>query len=176
MGDPFESTTFGGMTPAEARVSAQSLNDDLRYIMAVLAHYIEDAHVPFHGTRNFDGQLTGQRGIHARFERDLVLRNRDDWKWQSVRVSDISNFRAFMFETIIESQQLVAPVLEADRRAASGLTRYDAAYFNDFTDGAGAIAEKRMNDAVAAVASAVHSAWLKAGRPRLPGGSNHRRP
>ena len=32
------------------------------------SHYIQDAHQPFHATDNYDGQLTGQRGIHARFE------------------------------------------------------------------------------------------------------------
>src|SRR6476661_10317484 len=38
--------------------------DNSRYLVAVLAHYVEDAHVPFHATTNHDGQLTNQRGIH----------------------------------------------------------------------------------------------------------------
>ena len=36
------------------------------------SHYLQDAHQPFHASNNYDGQLTGQRGIHSRFERDLV--------------------------------------------------------------------------------------------------------
>ena len=38
------------------------------------SHYVQDAHQPFHASNNYDGQLTGQRGIHSRFERDLVER------------------------------------------------------------------------------------------------------
>ena len=48
--------------------------DNARYLSAVLAHYVEDAHQPFHGVANYDGQLTNQRGIHSRFETELVLR------------------------------------------------------------------------------------------------------
>lgn len=33
-----------------------------------LAHYVADIHQPFHTTANFDGQKTGNRGIHALFE------------------------------------------------------------------------------------------------------------
>ena len=46
------------------------------FVSAVLAHYIEDAHQPFHAVVNYDGQLTNQRGVHSRFETQLVLRNR----------------------------------------------------------------------------------------------------
>ncbi len=41
---------------------------------AVASHYMQDAHQPFHASINYDGQLTGNNGIHARFERDLVER------------------------------------------------------------------------------------------------------
>src|SRR5262249_33682260 len=43
-------------------------------LSAVLSHYMQDANQPFHATINFDGQLTGNNGIHSRFERDLVER------------------------------------------------------------------------------------------------------
>src|SRR5919204_4290494 len=41
---------------------------------AVAAHYIQDAHQPLHATNNYDGQLTGQNGVHARFETALFER------------------------------------------------------------------------------------------------------
>src|SRR5713101_6447591 len=41
---------------------------------AVVSHYIQDAHQPLHASNNYDGQLTGQLGVHARFERDLIER------------------------------------------------------------------------------------------------------
>jgi len=33
-----------------------------------IGHYVGDAHQPLHNTRNYDGQYTNQRGIHARYE------------------------------------------------------------------------------------------------------------
>src|SRR5688572_21149195 len=43
---------------------------------ASVAHLIADAHVPLHATLNHDGQLTGQRGLHSRWESELVERFR----------------------------------------------------------------------------------------------------
>ena len=47
--------------------------ENIKLMSAVLAHYVADAHVPFHAVVNYDGQLTGQRGIHSRFESELGL-------------------------------------------------------------------------------------------------------
>src|SRR5207247_2351810 len=35
---------------------------------AILGHYVGDAHVPLHAALNYDGQLTGQTGIHNRWD------------------------------------------------------------------------------------------------------------
>jgi len=142
--------------------------DNARYLVAVLSHYVEDAHVPFHATGNHDGQLTNQRGIHARFENDLVLRNIATVKWTAARVRPVPNIRDFMFETLIESQSLVDPLLRADRKATEGRDFYDDGYYTAFLAGARPILEKRMNDAVSGVVSVIVSAWDKAGRPKLP--------
>jgi hypothetical protein len=151
-----------------ARGSAPYAADNARYLVAVLAHYVEDACVPFHGTLNYDGQLTGQRGIHSRFESELVLRNLSSWKPAAVVVRPVPSVRDFVFETLIESQSLVAGALEADRRAAAAHPRYDDAYYAAFLAGARPIAERRLGDAASAVASVVTSAWNEAGRPALP--------
>src|SRR5687767_4544837 len=50
------------------RLTAAFRNRDgagiLKYA-AEIGHYIGDAHVPLHCTRNYNGQLTGQHGIHG---------------------------------------------------------------------------------------------------------------
>jgi hypothetical protein len=144
--------------------------DNAVYLVAILAHYIEDGHVPFHGALNYDGQLTNQRGIHARFETELVLRNRAGWKWAPVVITPIPNFREFMFKTLVDSQQLVAQVLAADTKATAGREFYDDGYFDELQKGAGPVVQRRLNEAASAVASAVHAAWTEAGRPALPVG------
>jgi hypothetical protein len=42
--------------------------DSILFYAADIGHYIADAHVPLHTTSNFDGQLTGQKGLHSLWE------------------------------------------------------------------------------------------------------------
>lgn len=142
--------------------------DNARYLTAVLAHYIQDAHQPFHAVANYDGQLTNQRGIHSRFETELVLRNLGAIAWTPVAIKPIANFREFMFETIITSASLTKEVLDADRQAAAGRELYDDPYFAAFFASARPVLDRRLNEAASGLASAVVAAWTEAGRPVLP--------
>jgi len=151
-----------GKSPAGYR------GDNARYLVPVLAHYVEDAHVPFHAVANYNGQLTKQDGIHARFESELVLRNLSTLKLAPVTIRPIANFREFIFETLTEGESLVQTVLDADRKAAQGREFYDDEYFASFRAGALQIAERRMSEAASGVASAVVAAWTAAGKPVLP--------
>jgi hypothetical protein len=139
-----------------------------QYLVAVLSHYVEDAHVPFHATVNHDGQLTGQRGIHGRFESDLVLRNLSRLNLAPVTTHPIPNVRDFIFDTLVVSQSRVAAVLDADRRAAEAHPNYDDAYYAALLAGARPVLEQRLSEAATSVASVVMAAWEAAGRPKLP--------
>jgi hypothetical protein len=101
------------------------------YASAVLAHYIEDAHQPFHSVANYDGQLTNQRGIHSRFETDLPLRNRVSLTrtLAPVKIHPIANIKEFVFDTLTANEAMVAGILDADRTAAEGREFYDDVYF-----------------------------------------------
>jgi hypothetical protein len=159
-------TTFQDIGKPTAPYAA----DNAHYLVAVLAHYVEDVHVPLHATINHNGQETNQRGVHGRFETDLVLRYRREWALRPVTIRPIANVRDYIFDTLVESHALVAPLLEADRRAAAAHPDYGDAYYAAFREGAGAIVERRLSDAASGVASVVTSAWDAAGRPRLPAG------
>jgi hypothetical protein len=142
--------------------------DNARYYLAVLAHYIEDAHQPFHAALNHDGQLTNQRGIHSRFETEMVLRNKATLKLAPVKATMITGFRDYMFQTLVDSQSLAAGVLDADLKATQGREFYDDAYYAALFKGSRAIAERRLSEAASGVASAAWSAWVEAGKPALP--------
>jgi hypothetical protein len=141
--------------------------DNARYLAAVLSHYVEDAHVPLHATGNHDGAMTNQRGVHARFESELVRRNQAGLTLAPVTVTPIANIKDFIFATLVTSQSLVAPVLDADQRAAGGRGVYDDAYYSAFFTRARPILEQQMSHASSAVASAIVSAWEHAGKPKL---------
>jgi len=142
--------------------------DNAAYLSAVLAHYIEDAHQPFHAVASYDGQATNQRGIHARFETELVMRNRLTLKLTPVTIRPIANIKDFVFETIIDSEALVGTVLAADRAATTGREFYDDAYYAAFLKGSRAVLERRLSESASAAASAIVAAWTEAGQPKMP--------
>ena len=59
-------------------------------------------------------------------------------------------------------------MLDVDRKAAGPEKIYDAKYYEQLRAGAGAIAERRLNDSVDAVVSVITAAWREAGSPALP--------
>ena len=100
---------------------------------AVASHYMQDAHMPLHASNNNDGQLTGQTGVHARFETGAVRAIPVEADDQPVAaIAPIANPRDAAFETLLASHQLVARLLQADKDAATGRDAYDDEYFDRF--------------------------------------------
>jgi len=137
------------------------------YLTAVLAHYVADAHQPFHAVLNYDGQLTSQHGIHARFEDELPTRFASRLTYVPASPRPIFDTRDAMFEALASGAVLVDGLLEADRRAAEGRTEYDDAYYDMLFAAARPVLERRMSEAITAVAGVILGAWEEAGRPDL---------
>lgn len=151
--------------PAQGqRISSGNVNA----LAAILAHYVEDAHVPFHAALNYDGQSTNQRGIHGRFETDLFLKFKSRMAIKPVVPAPVMQPRDFIFEKLIEGNRMVPAILAADKAATEGREFYDDAYFEKFFIGAKPIVEKRINEAIGGVAAVIAGAWQKAGKPVLP--------
>jgi hypothetical protein len=148
------------------RGSAYGPNDVVLF-SAALGHYLQDANQPLHATINYDGQLTGNNGIHARFERDLVERFESRLTIRPAAPTPLLNARDAAFDTLLASYQLVDRVLRADAEAVSGKDSYDDDYFEKFFARTRPILEQRLADAVTATASAIIGAWESAGRPTL---------
>jgi hypothetical protein len=141
---------------------------DIKFFSAIIGHYVADAHVPFHAALNYDGQFTGQNGIHTRFEEDLFVRYGKQLNVQPPPLKSILNVRDFIFDTLLESYQNVDAVLAADREAIGNLTLYDDRYYDVFFAKVRPILEKRLGQAISGVASVMTSEWEHAGRPALP--------
>jgi hypothetical protein len=142
--------------------------DNIVLYSAVLAHYAADGHVPLHAAANHDGQLTGQQGVHARWESELFERNRAKLTVAPVAIAPITQPRDFMFSVLLASNQAVAGVLAADKAAAEGREFYDDGYFDAFAKGALPTLEKRLNESIAAAAAMITGAWEQAGKPVIP--------
>lgn len=142
--------------------------DDIKLFSAVMSHYVADSHQPFHAVVNYDGQLTGQQGIHSRFETELFGRYQDKLKIAPPPLAPIASARAFMFSTLTDSFTHVDAILAADREATQGRTLYDDGYFEKMFEKTGPIMEKRMSAAMTGVAAMIAQAWTDAGKPALP--------
>lgn len=156
----------------------------IRRHAADIGHYIADAHVPLHTTENYNGQLTGQDGIHAFWESRLPeLFADEEFDFWTGKAQFIENPRDYFWGIVLESHALVDSVLgiELDLRrrfpsdqqmchemrggtlVRTQCTAYAAAY----NERMGGMVERRMRDAILAVGSAWYTAWVLAGQPDL---------
>jgi hypothetical protein len=151
---------------ASARAPANSASEVILFA-AVASHYIQDAHQPLHASNNYDGQLTGNEGVHSRFERELVERYRSTLTISPAVPTPITNPREAAFSALLSSYKLVPLVLQADTEARDGKTAYDDDYYNRFFTRIRPVLEQRLSDSVTATAALIVGAWDRAGRPSL---------
>ena len=140
---------------------------DVVLFAAVASHYIQDAHQPFHASINYDGQLTGNHGIHARFERDLFERFQSRLSVKPAPPSATAHARDAAFSALLSSYPLVDAILKADSAAVAGKEVYDDDYFEKLFVAVQPILERRIAESITATASLILGAWEAGGRPAL---------
>ena len=164
----------------------QNQLDRALQLSAEIGHYIGDATVPLHTTVNYNGQLTGQRGIHAFWESRIPeLFAEEEFDVLVGAASYIEDKPAFYRGLVRTSHEHVDSVLliEADLRAKLPeevqdcyeerlgrvvrvpCRQFARAYYERL-DG---MVEARFRTAIRAVGSAWLTAWIDAGRPTLGG-------
>jgi hypothetical protein len=142
--------------------------ENIKFFAAVISHYTADAHVPFHAALNYDGQLTGQWGIHSRFESDLFARYQTRLELSPKVPAKIGNVRDLIFDSLVVSFSHVQAILDADKAAAAGRDVYDDGYYDAFFAKVEPIVEQRLSDSIGDIAGLITAAWIEAGRPALP--------
>ena len=164
-----EAEEFGNLRRAFegfARAGGFPVTDTVLFTAAA-SHYIQDANQPLHGSINYDGQLTGQYGVHARFESALFERFEARLTINPAPPVPIKNARDAAFDILLASYQLVQPLLDADKEAVAGKETYDDDYFEKFFAKVKSMLEKRIGDSITATAAVIAGAWDAAGKPEL---------
>jgi hypothetical protein len=141
---------------------------DVVMFSAWLAHYVSDAHQPFHAVYNYDGQLTRQWGIHTRYEAILFERFNQQLTVVPKPQAPVANPRDFIFERVLEGTRLVPAILAADLAAVGDRDLYDDAYYAAFFKASRSVYERRLAESISAVAAMIAGAWEAAGKPPLP--------
>jgi hypothetical protein len=153
----------------------------LRY-SAELGHYLADAHVPLHTTSNYDGQKTGQSGLHAFWESRLPELNFKDYDFLVGKASYIKNVQAQSWSIIASTNSALDSVLQFEKRLsqAEGDKKYSfetkgrqnvrvfsLEYSNQYHTMLNGMVERQMRKAVKATGDFWYSAWVDAGQPDL---------
>ena len=159
------------------------LGDVLR-LSADYGHYISDAHVPLHTTENYNGQMTGQDGIHAFWESRIPeLFAEEKYDFFVGKAKYINNLNEYFWDIVLDSHAQVEMVLGEEKRLRSsfpsdrqfcydernGITvRIECPEFADaYSKSMGDMVEERFRSAILATGSLWYTAWVQAGKPEL---------
>ncbi len=142
--------------------------DEAKLLAAALGHYVADTRNPLHTTSNYDGQLSRQLGLEARFGTTLVDRFQGFIMFRPAPAVKIDDPTECAFDAVLESNTWVNQIILADRRAVVGLRDYNEDFYDHFYAAIGPIAARELNNAAHDVGSYWYTAWLNAGRPHLP--------
>jgi hypothetical protein len=151
-------------------------------VSAELGHYVADAHVPLHTTENYNGQLTGQDGIHAFWESRLPELFARDFNFLVGRASYVDNPLAAAWQAVADSHAALDSVLDFERE----LTRehadrkfsfeskgritakvYAQGFAGQYHERLHGMVERRMRAAVRTIGNLWFSAWIDAGQPDM---------
>ena len=140
---------------------------------ADVGHYVGDAHQPLHCTTNYDGQLTGNRGIHSRYETSMIDKYQQSIIIVAGQVTYVESTIDFAFDIIYRSNSYCDSIFQADNYAKqvsgwSGSGQEPAAYYTALWAKAGGFTNLVLQRAVDAFASLLYTAWVRAGKPPVP--------
>lgn len=158
--------------------------DKILRLCAEMGHYVGDAHVPLHTTENYNGQLTGQTGIHAFWESRIPELFADDtYDYFVGKASYIEDPRAFYWDIILKSHSLVDSVLQTeaqlrkifpadqqmafDERLGRTIKTQSAEFAAAWDAAMQGMVEERFRATIQAIGSVWYSCWIDAGQPDL---------
>ncbi len=151
---------------ADSIESAFEQNDMHKAMLlsADLGHYIADSHMPLHITRNYNGQYTGQYGVHSRYESDLIEAFQSQITYEGDSLQYIENIPDFVFNMIYDNYQYVDSVLYADSAAEAYAGNHNSTtYYNKFWEIAGDFTIGLFKKASYRIACVIYTEWINAG-------------
>lgn len=154
-------------------------------LSADLGHYVADAHVPLHTTKNHNGQLTNQVGIHGFWESRLpelfsekysfyvgkakYIENPLKETWRILR--DTYSYK----DSVLVIEARLSKIFPSDRkysfseRSGKVIKQYSEEYSTAYHKSLNGMVERQMRASVHSIGSFWYSAWVDAGQPQLNG-------
>jgi hypothetical protein len=131
-----------------------------------LGHYTGDGHQPLHLTINYNGQFTGQTGIHSRYETNLIGDFYDLLVFPFDSAIYIRDLNRFVFDFIYLDYRYTDTILQADiyAKAMAGNTS-SKSYYNALWSKCGNSTIRLFKNASLSLASLIYTAWIRSGSP-----------
>lgn len=151
-------------------------------LSAEIGHYIADAHVPLHTTENYNGQLTGQEGIHAFWESRLPELFSNNYDFFVGKARYVQNPQLAAWQAVESSHNEVDSVLLVEKRIASHagekkysfeakgkqtLKVYAQDYSKSYHEKLAGMVERQMRASIKMIGDFWYTAWVDAGQPDM---------
>ncbi|MEP5611245.1 MAG: zinc dependent phospholipase C family protein [Cyclobacteriaceae bacterium] len=161
-------------------------NNDAEQILklsADLGHYIADANVPLHTTENYNGQLSGQYGIHGFWESRLPELFFGDYDLLTGQAEYKENLQLYAWNAVVNAHEALDSVLlfedqlsrkfspskkyGYEERGNTTVRTYSYDFSRDYHRKLNGMVERRMLASIKMVGNYWMSCWVKAGQPDL---------
>jgi len=134
-------------------------------LAAELGHYVGDSHQAMHLTVNYNGQNSGNYGIHSRYETQMMNPNLG-----SISLPDsVAGYWTTPIDSIMQYIEEIYPVvdlvLSADDAAYALDSNFGNTYYTSMWSALGDTTIWTLNKAVIDLASLWYTAWVDAGSP-----------
>ncbi len=158
--------------------------DSILFYAADMGHYIADAHVPLHTSINYDGQLSGQRGIHSLWESVVPEIHIADYNlYQNHKATYLKSPQTTIWQSFRVSFSMLKTVLEEEKNASEGFTDktkykrserygkmrqdYTGEFAKAYAKRLGDTVNERLLESSRCVADFWFTCWVDAGCPNL---------
>jgi len=136
---------------------------------ADLGHYVGDGFMPLHIAANYNGQLSGQEGIHRRYEETMIDRHIENIQFKTSTCSKIENVQSYVFNYLYSNHSYVNSLLLVDRQAYELAGRqYNETYYESLWAKSNLFTIHLLEESSKTLAGLIYSAWFEAGKPKIP--------
>ncbi|RIW17508.1 S1/P1 Nuclease [Algoriphagus lacus] len=152
-------------------------------LSADLGHYLGDLNVPLHTTKNYNGQLTGQEGIHGFWESRVPELQAKDYSFWVGKAAYVEKPQLAIWDAVAYAHAQVDSVLTIEKQLTTdfpedqkfsfeernGLTVrvYSKEFTEAFTFALDNQIERQMKRSIKMIADFWFTAWVNAGQPDL---------
>lgn len=163
--------------------------DQILKVSAEIGHYLADAHVPLHTTENYNGQLTGQEGIHGFWESRLpelfsehynffvgkgeYIPNTQLEAWKAITLAHSALDSVLLFEKQL-TKKFGERKFSFETKGKLTQKNYSREFSKAYHDALSGMVERHMKICIRRIGSFWYTAWVDAGQPDLKGLIDHK--